>query len=653
MSKTLKISLCVFLTMVLLFSSMNVGAENNSPDITLESSVGLSTNGFINGESVLIYPSQTNRAISTTQYKNFLFPIRVNIEDVQYLSFDVLFDFTNSPNTFLSFYAIPSALQNQVLVYDSYDTGSYLYVNYEPEDLGSESEIVLYCGLNTTDTYQLAINTVSIDFGGGFTNDGNGINIANTIAVTHSSILMGDVGFNHVVNSGDVSDINLYINSNSFPPDWGDFFHDITNAHHLAADVDGDGQITYDDADLIADYVNGDLLSFWGTETIAQLPTQPDSGLITNRVYCLKNQNTGKYVYFSSDGTSSVLRGENEPVSSDYSKNLLLDCSGTYCTFRFGTGGYMQVDAFNNVVCPTSLSVNFSIFWYLIPKGGGYQIVNYEKTEKFLNGDFDLDLTREYSNSVWELEPLSVNIKYYYDMGYAVRVGSSVASSSIVDYQDDVRDIFSTVYGIALSTATPHMMQSYSDMCNNSSIHSSCGETHITGDQAEEDCAAYCENHNTIEVPESGELHHNNSKANLYHLYETKQSADHKNIQFLMSGHEACGSDIENSTVHEYGNVAGLANISRRVAVVFNDNPNIFYYKQLTMLHELSHCFGAGSAGESSKADTGEEENHYDCVMSYEDNKDHVYNAWNTQDYNALFCSSCRAEMKNYIMMNY
>ncbi len=640
--------------MVLLFSSMSVGAENSSPNATLESPVGLSTNGLINGESVLIYPNQATRTISTTQYKNFLFPVRVNIEDVQHLSFDVVFDFTNSPNTFLSFYAIPSALQNQVWVYDSYDTGSYLHVNYGPEDIGSESEIVLYCGLNTTDTYQLAINTVSINFGGGFTNDGNGINVANTTAVTYIPVLMGDVGFNHAVNSGDVSDINLYINSHSFPPDWGDFFNDPTNTHHLAADVDGDGYITYNDSDLIADYVNGDLLSFWGTETIVQLPSQSDSGLITERVYSLKNQATEKYVYFSSDGTTSVLRGENETVPSGYSKNLLLNYSGTLGSFRFGNGGYMQLDAFGNIVCQTSFGVSFSTFWYLVPKNGGYQMVNYAKKEKLLSCDTALELTRQYSNSVWVLEPLSVNIKYYYDMCYVARMGSS-ASSSIVAYQDDVRDIFSTVFNISVSTATPQMIQSYSDMCyssvNGTNVNQRCGETHITGTQAEEECAAYCENHNTIEVPESGDLHHNNSKANLYHLYETKQSADYKDIQFLMSGHEACGSGINNANVHIYGNVGGLASIPYRVAVVFNHNPNIFYYKQSAMLHELSHCFGAGAA-ENSLADT-ESDTHKRCIMAYGEDENYLENEWDFGRYNNLFCSSCKAEMKAYIMMNY
>ncbi len=71
------------------------------------------------------------------------------------------------------------------------------------------------------------------------------------------------------------------------------------------------------------------------------------------------------------------------------------------------------------------------------------------------------------------------------------------------------------------------------------------------------------------------------------------------------------------------------------------------------MLHEIPHCFGAGYLGEDSKADTDMGEDHPNCIMAYGRNEDDLIDFWEEKTYNLLFCSSCKAEMKTYIMMNY
>ena len=123
-----------------------------------------------------------------------------------------------------------------------------------------------------------------------------------------------------------------------------------------------------------------------------------------------------------------------------------------------------------NVTCENiSFVVSNSQFWYLSPKNGGYYLVNFADTGKLLGVDTTPQYEREYYNSIWEVEPATVNIKYYYDGCYVARGGTS---STMAEYQQDVQDIFLEVFGITATTSIPRFMSSYSDLCYTSTINS-------------------------------------------------------------------------------------------------------------------------------------------------------------------------------------
>ena len=112
MVKTYKISLCFFLTLVLLFSSVNVGATVYTP----EPSQGVESDAVVSigGEDVIVFPTRAVSEGSNVQYKNILVPIQVNAENLKSLDFYVYFDIDLSPNSFLSFFAIPKGFRDGI-----------------------------------------------------------------------------------------------------------------------------------------------------------------------------------------------------------------------------------------------------------------------------------------------------------------------------------------------------------------------------------------------------------------------------------------------------------------------------------------------------------------------------------------------------------
>ena len=307
-----------------------------------------------------------------------------------------------------------------------------------------------------------------------------------------------------------------------------------------------------------------------------------------------------------------------------------------------------------------------NFFWYLSPKNGGYQIINSRQTDRMLHCDtYTAYNEREYSRSIWILEPATVNINYFYDLCYVARAGDSVtAKESIEVYQDDIQDILLEVFNLPVTTSVPSLMMSYNDLCysgttiNSSNVNQWC--THGGGmtEAGCEECVAYDDSptwdfvNNQPIVPDSGQLHHNNAVANLYYLYHAKQSSTPVDIQMLMSGHAACGKIVDETGLqqtetlaHEYSNVAGIATKEFLVATVFNTS----YYQKNTILHELSHCLGAGY-GPDSVADQNVTKHTSNCIMAYQRNNDLLLKAWDFGDYEDLFCSSCKQEIKLYLL---
>ncbi len=581
---------------------------------------------------------------SGEQVKNILSVISLtysNVLEVRFQMWQV--PYTDVVDTQFMFYDYNEVDADIISFTDTIDSNGRLEILYKPNGETSSGVPFLYCGYNTTDDVALAKQAIQHSIGYGELSNDLTINSADNFYLTNTKILIGDVNDDNLINSMDSSLISAATTNPS----------SLSQYEFLAADVNGDGAVTPQDTLAVMKYVDGTLDSFWETESLVTLTLSST----------LQNDNIYNYRLFNKGSGEYLIANNADGIGMDSSPNSietnLLDIDNPNNLFVIRnplTGSYLAVDWYNNAyqIWFTDTPQNQSQYWYIVEKTNGYYLVNFAYQDRVLSDD--LTLKRTLHNAAWDIQPITVNINYYFDNCYYARFSNNyiTTTSSLVEYQDDVRDIFSEVFGIKVTTTMPQLMQSYSDMCYSGAItannvNNRC--THGGGDTktGHDNCLAY--NGNSGSPPASGDIHHNNDVANLYHLRQQKQSSTPVDIQFLMSGHFGCGMAID-ETGHEYSNVGGIANIGYRVAVVFNDNPDILFYKLFTTLHEISHCLGAGSAP-GSKADTYVKDGHPNCIMAYGRNEGILNTAWNEGNYNELFCFFCKAEMKTYIMMNY
>ncbi len=604
-------------------------------------------------------------ATSATQVKNVLTRITVKHDDIKSATFVVEGDTSAQ----LHKYNRGSITEQQLYdgfweLWDNYREAGFI-ISSRKYNINTH---LLDMFFNIPSTESEPLNTIAFQEGSVFDSAGDVLQGV----FEYIEVLMGDVNQDGIINANDTLKI-LQFNNGSVT---------LTNEQQLAADVNRDGVVDDNDSSIIQNYAVANISSFWDNDQVV-LPTEPNDEVVHQGWYRIKNAQTGQYImggntqatkYQATVGTvdtttQSYLKFRISQVKSNgaatgyYSLRCQSDPNDTL---------YLKLDSDYELTLSYTQGeyITYSGHWYLLPQSdGSFRMVNRAVPKRALTDFGYADATNPKCmagycepGSYWVLEPVipTANIKYYYDMCYYARKGSASVSSLQV-YQDDVQDIFSGVFGLTVTTGVPRLMQSYNDMCY-SSINATNVEEWCTHDEeksATENnnaCAQYCisppidEETNEIVIPASGKLHHNNSSANLDHLYQTKQADTPVDIQLLTSGHGACGDEVD-GTAHEYNNVGGVAYIGYRVAVVFNPNISSGNYKQLTTLHELSHCFGAGSA-EGSVADT-ESDSHRQCVMAYGRDDNYLLSAWEDYNYNNLYCSSCRTEMKRYIMLNF
>lgn len=570
----------------------------------------------------VVFPSASVTPMATTtRVNNILVAINLNKANIRYTTFDVK---SSSTATTLQFYDYTTAAKPYLWADDMTDDATAanrkLDVIFEPNGAVANGTRLMYCGYNSTSAASTALNHISVIGNGAYAMDGSVYTGTTALAVT--KVYLGDVNSDGAVNAVDAQKVLQFAAGTTT----------LTATQKLAADVNRDGAIDAVDAMKINQYAVSKILSFWGTDAIEDLPDSGPSGITSGGIYYLKN---GKYVYGDSDLTCNLKNFTNNTTSSNH--NFIVEFSGALCTIRNGLNGkYLQLDTDYNATFKTTNVISFSSFWYFVPvSGGGYRLVNYANPHRMLNIVDDVCVaSRLYSGSVWTFEPLTVNIKYFYDSGYKARVSSNTAAS-IQQYQADIRDIISTVFKVSATTSTPQTFQSYGDKCY--------GSASVTSNNVDK----YCDHANNTQclqyhfqgatqVSQIANVHHKNGEAAVDYLYLKKQLSDPRSIQLLISGYKPCGAGDDGT--HSWNNSGGLTVVGGRTSVVFNTQPSTYYCDKLSVLHELSHAMGALLANGSPKDDSVHAS---DCVMSYRSNNNALNDYWDEGNYRKLYCTKC------------
>ena len=235
--------------------------------------------------------------------------------------------------------------------------------------------------------------------------------------------------------------------------------------------------------------------------------------------------------------------------------------------------------------------------------------------------------------SVWELEPI-VTIAYYYDQGYNQRYPNN--KSTLVARQQEIATIIQNVFKLSVAVEEPGNTStgSFADGCS-AGLNANCSCSGRT--------ATTCKTYNGTTT--FSKLHHKNASGLLNDWLGHIPLSDRKKIRLMTSGHIPCS--VNNGENHEYNGVAGLANPSSRVAVVYRNQGNDTEYRErLTALHEISHCLGAVGGTVDQHHNNGR------CVMSNGSTRDNetLLEYWNDKNYSALYCTDCKTKVAAYVL---
>ncbi|MBO5021370.1 MAG: hypothetical protein J6D52_11960 [Clostridia bacterium] len=601
----------------------------------------------------VVPPASSAQENSGVQVKNILSVISLTVGNIYNVRFHLeVFPLLGIDNTQFQFYDYNEEDESIISFTDNTDSNGELEVVYEPNLQRDVGVPFLYCGYNTTDDVALAKRAIVHTIGYGEMTEDFVINSGDNYVLTNTRVLMGDVNGDNVVDSSDSSLVSSAVTDSS----------SLTQYEFLAADVNRDGSITTKDTLSVMKYVQGTLTSFWGTNGI--VPLTLSSTIQNDNVYRYRlfNEGSDKFLITNRwDGigmTSTPTSIETNFLDIDNPNNL-------FVIKNIITNSYLALDYEVNPyhVWFTDQPENNSQYWYIVQWNSNYYLVNFCYPDRVLSDD--LTLKRSLHNAQWDLQPKTITVDYYYNYGYRYRFWngwenkSTVAkTSSQVDaavvshlqgYQTTIDNVLTKTFGIDVIMNTPELICSNEDLCyapnsnpTFSQMVSAIGNSQIADQSATHTACTHasptlCE----IGMPH----HHRNGSAGLDYMVDKREEngeADH--IYLLTSGYDPCDvrtrtvdEDEDGSVNHAYDVIAGLAFPLSGVCGVYHDDySNSTHRNNLTALHELGHCLGAGG-----KADT---EHGLTCVMSYNRSNSDLLETMNNQSlntYRALFCDDC------------
>lgn len=465
----------------------------------------------------------------------------------------------------------------------------------------------------------------------------------------YKTYLMGDVNGDALISAADYNMV-MEASVNSLTPP-------LTDDQKVVADVNENGVVDAKDALPILKYSVATVASLWDNDQVV-LPTEPNSKIVPQGWYRIKNAQTGQYIMggnteaekyqanvgIPSDPKAACLKFKITPVKNNgadtgyYSlrclsflnDTLYLKLNSNYeLTLAYGQGEYLT----------------FSGHWYLLYQtDGSFRMVNRAVPKRALTdfgytGATTPHCAAGYSDpgSDWILEPV-LTISYYYDQAYLER--NPDAQSELTARQTEIGQILTTVFGVnpVLNAPGEATTPVFADECS-ANKNTNCSCSGRTPTSCKDNCRE--ENYSLI--------HHKNANTMLYQWRDTFDEDDMK-LRVLFSGQKPCY--VTKNDEHKYMTntyqLGGLALSYSRIAEVFDYGGTLLNVDYLTPLHEISHCLGAYT-GTNLKPDTVHNtvEGKGRCVMSYSCDEVYLLQQKNNGNYRNLFCNNCYTQIKN------
>ncbi len=467
---------------------------------------------------------------------------------------------------------------------------------------------------------------------------------------TYIQAMLGDVTGDNITDSSDQLSILRYVVDK-----------ETYNATQLlAGDVDFDGSVGSSDSLMVGNYIVSKKLSFLDIERIYH-PLGTVNGLNRYLTYRIKNVQSNNYIKADSQN-NAILGAANTILSTEFSIVLADTTSPIYRLVSRSNSLDLRLKNNHTLTFDETQAVTNSQYWYIIPKGTKYFLINISAPLKTLGNCGSVAATAnggvsylDYGNS-WEIIPM-IRVKAFYDLAYLARKGN-IAVSELHGIQNEIGNIVSTAFGIEVAIPSPYAMVSHADTCHGNNL------TSLTLTQANAACGrspndtAPCENYTNTENAPSSNVHHKNSRAVLYY-FKTSSYNNAYRYELLYSGHKACGKN-QTTNKHVVDVVAGVGySATPGVGEVFYIGSDVEYRLRITALHELSHMLGATGGDVDTE--------HYSkrCIMSKGSNRDNAYlldlwedsqnteldQAVRTDASNALFCSDCRNLIATHLQL--